>query len=107
MLNSINSLIIGLINVAFSISEIGLLLRFIFRLFGANPNAPFVEFLYNSTSPLLYPFRNIFEPYVIEQKYVFEFSTLIAIAIYALIAWLLTELVRFIVRETKSIKRDK
>lgn len=107
MLNSINNLIIGLINIAFSISEIGLFLRFLFRLFGANPDAPFVEFLYNSTSPLLYPFRGIFEPYVIEQEFVFEFSTLIAIAIYALIAWLLAELVRFVHRQAKMAKKEK
>jgi len=104
MLNNITALLTGLINVSFSISGIGLFLRFLFRLFGANPEAPFTQFLYNSTSPLLYPFRGIFEPYVIEQEFVFEFSTLIATAIYALIAWLLTELVRFIARQSEGLK---
>lgn len=89
-------LIIGVINFAFGIAILGLFFRFIFRLFGANLESDFVRFLYDSTNPLLSPFRTIFEPYVIDNKYVMEFSTLIAIAIYLIAAWLLIELIQYI-----------
>lgn len=86
----------GLINLAFGLANMGLVLRLLFRLFGANPNAPFVDFLYESTAPLLSPFRGIFTPYVIEPGYVLEFSTVIAIAIYTLISWLILEFIDFL-----------
>jgi len=94
--NKIVDLITAAINITFGIAVLGLFFRFIFRLFGANPSSDFVRFLYDSTNPLLSPFRTIFEPYVIENRYVLEFSTLIAIAIYLLAAWLLTELIQYV-----------
>jgi uncharacterized protein YggT (Ycf19 family) len=86
----------GLINFAFGLANVGLMIRLLFRLFGANPSAPFVDFLYESTAPLLAPFRGIFTPYVIEPGLVLEFSTIIAIAIYSLVAWLLIEFIDFL-----------
>lgn len=95
----------GLINFTFGLAVLGLFIRFLFRLFAANPESGIVKFLYDSTNPLLTPFRNIFEPYVIESKYVFEFSTLIAITFYVLIAWLLIEFIEFIVYSAGKYKR--
>lgn len=94
--DKIVNLIIAVINITFGIAVLGLFFRFIFRLFGANPSSDFVRFLYDSTNPLLSPFRTIFEPYVIDNKYVLEFSTLIAIAMYLLAAWLIIELIQYI-----------
>jgi hypothetical protein len=65
--------------------EVLLSLRFAFRLFGANPGSPIVDFLYAITSPLIAPFRGIF-PNVAEERYVAEWATLVGMAIYALIA---------------------
>lgn len=94
--DKIVSIIVTVINFAFGIAVLGLFFRFIFRLFGANPTSDFVSFLYDSTNPLLSPFRSIFEPYVLDNKYVLEFSTLIAIAIYLIAAWLLIEFIQYI-----------
>ena len=44
-----SSWLTGLIDIVFSVAETGLLLRFLFRLFGANPTAEFTKFLYTST----------------------------------------------------------
>lgn len=93
---SLAEFLVGLINFTFGLALIGLGLRFLFRLFGASVTADFTQFLYESTAPLLEPFRGIFQSAVIEPGNVFEFSTLIAMAIYTLIAWLLVELVRFV-----------
>ncbi len=93
---SITSMLVYIVNFIFGLAALGLLLRFLFRLFGANTESPFVAFLYNSTNPLLSPFRGIFEPYVADGRFVFEFSTLIAIAIYLLLAWLIIEFIKYI-----------
>lgn len=101
---SLSNLVVGLINFSIGVAILGLVFRFLFRLFGADTASDFVQFLYTSTAPLLSPFRGIFEPYVIEPGNVFEFSTLIAIAVYAVIAWLLTELVLILAQSFTTYK---
>jgi uncharacterized protein YggT (Ycf19 family) len=104
---AITDLIIGMINIVFSLSILGLFIRFFFRLLGANPNAGVVEFIYESTTPLLAPFRGIFQPAVIEPGNVLEFSTLIAIVFYMLLAWILGELVMLFAAYTKKGRNIK
>lgn len=81
-----------LINFIFGLAEAFLGFRFLLKLFGANPEAGFAAWIYSVSQPLLDPFRGIF-PTVVEGQYIIEFSTLFAILIYALIAWLLTQLI--------------
>ena len=81
------------VNFAFSFAAIALLVRLFLRLFGANPEAGFTKFIYDSTSPLLEPFRGVFSPYQIEPGNVLELSTILALVIYLVIAYLLTELI--------------
>lgn len=68
-----------------------LVIRFILRLFGANPDNGFANFWYTISTPFHYPFSNIFgyEPSLLTGGYVFEVSSLFAIAIY----WLLTYII--------------
>ena len=66
--------------------EIILLLRFIFRLLGANAYNSFIPFLYNLSYPFVAAFRGIFDARLVGNG-VLEFSTLIAMLIYALIVW--------------------
>lgn len=82
----------GLINLVMGLIEIFLGLRFIFRLLGANPAAPFVAWLYQTTAPLLNPFRGIFPTPRLAHGYVLEFSTLVALVIYLFAGYLLLEL---------------
>jgi uncharacterized protein YggT (Ycf19 family) len=66
--------------------EIMLVVRFIFRLIGADPNNPFAGFLYALTQIIILPFYHIVpDPGGPNGPHVFEFSTLIAMAIYALV----------------------
>lgn len=75
--------------------EVILLLRFIFRLLGANEGNGFVMFLYNLSYVFVAPFEGIFtDPHV--GRVVFEITTLIAMLIYALVAWGLVSLGRVI-----------
>lgn len=76
--------------------EILLAFRFVFKLLGANPGSGFVSFIYSITQIVLAPFTAIFRPAVtqgIETKAVLEPSTLIAMVVYALIAWGIVKLI--------------
>lgn len=68
-------------------------LRFLLMLLGANSGNAFVSFIYSVTQPLAAPFFGIFN----YQQQVgiarFEFETLIAMAIYGLITWVIIRLV--------------
>ena len=72
------------------ILEILLAFRFVLKLLGANPNSGFVEFVYSVSSPFIAPFRGIFSTPTTEGDVttsVFETSTIVAIIVYAIIAW--------------------
>lgn len=103
--NPVPMLLTGAINFAFSLAAVGLVIRLLFRLFGANPEAGFTMFVYNSTSPLLEPFRGVFSPYVIEPGNVLEISTILALVIYLFIAYLINELIFYLTeRRTTSAR---
>ena len=70
--------------------EVLLGFRLIFKLLGANPNSGLVSFVYSITKVFLAPFTAIFRSATtegIETKAVLEPSTIIAMLVYALIAW--------------------
>ena len=67
-------------------------IRFLLKLFGANP-APFVQFIYNATWPLVAPFHGIFNTDQVGRS-VLEPESLVAIAIYTLIGWGIVSLIR-------------
>lgn len=63
-----------------------LTLRFVLALFGANSANGFVDFIYDITAPLVAPFQGLFN---ISTRVVagarFEYETLVAVLVYALI----------------------
>jgi hypothetical protein len=72
---------------------IGLLaLRFGLKLIGANPGAGFAQLIYGVTDMLLLPFFGLTITPALGAM-VLEIHTLIAMVVYALVAWLITRLV--------------
>ncbi|MGH7239097.1 MAG: YggT family protein [Candidatus Saccharimonadales bacterium] len=69
------------------IIEMILLLRFLLKLLGANPGNPVVQFIYALGLTLMGPFANMFSE-VSAGRVVFDPSVLIAMVIYAIIAYL-------------------
>lgn len=71
------------------ILEVLLAFRLVFKLLGANPESGFVSFLYSVTKVFLAPFKAIFEPAASPgiENGVLEPSTLIAMLVYAVVAW--------------------
>ena len=84
-----------LVYLFFGIIETLLLLRFIFRMTGANPGAGIVELIYNITNVLMAPFRLVFPTNAVEGA-VFEWSILVAMIFYALLAWIIMRLIRIL-----------
>ncbi len=79
-----------------SVLEVILLLRFIFRLPGANQDNGFIMFLYNLSHVFVLPFNGIFNDQTLGRNSVFEVSTLVAMVVYALLAWGIVSLGRVI-----------
>ena len=70
----------------FSVVEALLLLRFFLKLIGANPGAGFSDFIYSITYPLVAPFLYVANSPQIAGA-VFEWTTLLALFVYWLVAW--------------------
>lgn len=85
--------------------EVILALRFLFRLLGANQGSGFVVFLYNLSYPFVTPFNGIFNDQNPAGNSVFEFSTIVAMLIYALIAWGIVSLGRVMFAPTLASDR--
>ncbi len=88
---------------------VGLVLRFIFKATGANTASSFVSFIYNATAAFVAPFRGIFTDSVSGSN-VLEVSTIVAIIIWALIAFFVTWLLGIVLggpsRGTREYRRD-
>jgi len=80
-----------------TVLEVTLLLRFILKLIGADPNNLFAGFLYALTDIILYPFLGIVKSPSIHTNQSFEFSTLIAMAVYFLIFYALRRFLRILI----------
>ncbi len=80
--------------------EVILLLRLIFRLLGANQDNGFISFLYNLSYVFVAPFNGIFNTPPLGRGAVFELSTVIAMLVYALIAWGIVSLGRVVFSST-------
>ena len=77
-----------------------LLLRVLLLLFGANPSNEFAQFIYNLSKPFVSPFDNLFGTPDFG-KQVFDINSLVAIAAYAILAWLLSRLIWLIGSRTR------
>jgi uncharacterized protein YggT (Ycf19 family) len=67
--------------------------RFVLSLLGANTTNGFAQFIYNTSHPFVYPFFNLFSYNNIQYGVSrFEVYTLIAMAVYAAVAWVLSAL---------------
>jgi hypothetical protein len=66
--------------------EMLLTFRFVLRLLAANPHAGFSSFIYTVSYPFATPFLNVFRATKVEGG-VFEWTTLLAMFVYWLIAW--------------------
>lgn len=77
----------------FGFIEVLIGIRFVLKLFGANSDAGFVQMIYAVSGVLMAPFASIFGTQHVAGA-TFEWSALVAVAVYALIAWGIVQLIR-------------
>jgi uncharacterized protein YggT (Ycf19 family) len=84
----------NVVTLIFTVLEVLLLMRIVFKLTGANANQPLIRALYGATEPLVRPFQGIFpEP---QGPPVLDIAALLSIVFLFLIALLIVALVRAI-----------
>ncbi len=86
-----------LIYYLFGTLEFLLAFRLIFKLAGASLSSGFVNFIYSVTNLFIWPFEGIFRRGFmpgVETTSVIEPATLVALGVYALLAWGIVKLVR-------------
>ncbi len=89
------------IYLIFGIIEALILIRIVLRALGANPNAGFAQLIYGLTAPLVAPFAGLFgNPQA--GGSVLELHSIVALVVYALIAWVLAKLVWLVFGESRS-----
>ncbi len=77
--------------------EVMLIIRFLFKLIGADPNNAFAYLLYTLTDVVMFPFANIVPSPSLHPNQAFEFSALIAMGIYWLIFWAIRRFLHILV----------
>jgi uncharacterized protein YggT (Ycf19 family) len=85
----IKNYILFLTDMIISLIEFLLSLRILLKLLGASAHAPFVQWVYETTRPLLAPFEGMFPTSTLPIGLVLEISTLFALITYAFLGFLL------------------
>jgi hypothetical protein len=93
------------IYLVFGIIDAVLLIRLVLKLLGANPLAGFSSFVYGLSDFFLAPFRNLLPVVHGGSGSVLETSVIIAILVYALIAWALVRLVAIVFFRNVTVSR--
>ncbi|MCR4263312.1 MAG: YggT family protein [Candidatus Roizmanbacteria bacterium] len=96
-----------LIYFFFGFLEILLAFRLVFKFMGASISSIFVNFIYGLTELFILPFEGIFRRGVsqgIETASVLEPSTLVALVVYAILAWGIVKLIQIFSGERQQTK---
>ncbi len=78
--------------LALGVVEALMITRVVLKLLAANADVGFVRFVYGVSAPLVTPFQGIFSTPVSHTN-ILELSSLVALAVYALVAWGIARLV--------------
>ena len=89
----IEAVVSRVVMFVFGVIEVLIAIRFVFTLLGANAEAGFVKLVQDSSGVFMVPFNAIFKTQSVSGA-TFEWSALVAIAVYALIGWGIVALVR-------------
>jgi hypothetical protein len=90
----------------FGVIEVILAMRFVLLLLGANKEAGFVSFIHNLSTPFMVPFDAVFKTQSVAGSS-FELSSLLALAVYALIGWGVVSLIQAVSprRSSQTVER--
>jgi hypothetical protein len=92
----------SLIYFLFGVLEVLLVFRLIFKMTGASLASSFIGLIYSLSGLFIMPFRGIFHSTTatgVETTAILEPATIVAIVVYALLAWGTVSLVRILSKE--------
>src|SRR5690349_9403417 len=92
--------ILFITNLVFGVIEFLIGMRVLLKLFGAGMGAPFVNWVYATSAPLVAPFEGMFPAPRLQGGFVIEFSALFGLLVYAFVAYGVTEVVRYLEVQT-------
>ena len=93
--------VVQLVYLVFGLIEALIAIRFVLKALGANPSAGFAQFIYGITNPLVAPFYGLFGNPA-SQGSVLEVHSLVALIVYALLAWVIVRLTWILVGENRA-----
>jgi YGGT family len=96
---------INVIYMVLAVADGLIAIRFVLKLLAANPDAGFARLIYGVTAPLVAPFVGLLGNPASSAGNQFEVTSLVAIAVYALVAWLLTRIARLVFNRTVTRSR--
>jgi hypothetical protein len=96
---------INVIYIVLAVVDGLIAIRFVLKLLAANPEAGFAQLIYGVTAPLVAPFVGLLGNPASSTGNQFEVTSLAAMAVYALVAWLLTRIVRLVLNRTVTDSR--
>ena len=90
----------------FGVIEAIIGMRFVLLLLGANKEAGFVSFIHNLSTPFMVPFDAVFKTQSAAGSS-FELSSLLALAVYALVGWGIVALIQAVSprRSSQTVER--
>jgi YggT family protein len=97
---------INVIYIVLAVVDGLIAIRFVLKLLAANPEAGFTQLIYGLTAPLVAPFVGLLGNPATSTGNQFEVTSLAAMAVYALVAWLLTRIVRLVLNRTVTQSRQ-
>lgn len=85
---------IQVLYILFSILAAVIILRVILVGAGANANNGFVDFIYNVSEPLVKPFLTMFDREIVYDVGRFEYESIIALIVYAVVVAIVASVIR-------------
>ena len=81
-----------------------LVIRLVLKLLGANTASPFTQWIYGASGFFLAPFHNLL-PAIGNEQSQLEMSVVVAILVYALLAWVVARLIAIIFFRNVTVAR--
>ncbi|MCC7446259.1 MAG: YggT family protein [Anaerolineae bacterium] len=91
--NSAVARVVRIIYFLFGVLEVVLALRVVLMALGANPDNTFAALVYGLTGPFVALFANLFANPTINGAAVLELTTIVAMIVYAILAWIIGRLI--------------
>ncbi len=92
----------GIVYFLVSLIAILIALRVVLKLLAANADSGFARFIYGVSGPFVGPFQGILGTPDAGNGSVFEFSSILAIAIYFLVGWIIAKVIQLAIARPSS-----